>query len=403
MHTVFGLVLIIEKQYALYLVGYSTHEMLMDPAIFDRVRLRYSHPSSLSDDNNPSERDALLTPQSPLLNIPPSLSLTSLSSPSSSPPKKPSAPIKLNLTLADLADIYNFTEGTNASIWKAKYRGETVIIKMVKRKMASNALIIREFEMEKNILLHTNHPNVIRLLGAGKSPRLFLVLEYLNEGTLAHVLRGNQSQTRLGRAVFPKVTFPWPELLRRALELAEALKYLHEDCFKDSTIIHRDLKPDNIGFVDGKLKLFDMGLSICVAKSANPSDAFEMTGCTGTLRYMAPEVALNKPYSEKSDVYSYGIILWQMASDRIPFKRAKDAEFRDRVIRRGLRPELNPSWPKDFQEMLQLCWHMDAAKRPSFKELVEFLKYLINERVTSNMLHFGRMASSLDSPPRKFV
>jgi len=72
--------------------------------------------------------------------------------------------------------------------------------------------------------------------------------------------------------------------------------------------------------MDGKLKLFDFGLCTCVKRRQSSNESYEMTGNTGSLRYMAPEVALKAPYSEKADVYSFGIMIWQMARDRVPFK-----------------------------------------------------------------------------------
>ena len=75
------------------------------------------------------------------------------------------------------------------------------------------------------------------------------------------------------------------------------------------------MKPQNTGFTkDGQLKIFDFGLMACVRKRGQPTDAYNMSGGTGTLIYMAPEVALSKPYSEKVDIYSFGVILWQLAS-----------------------------------------------------------------------------------------
>ena len=81
------------------------------------------------------------------------------------------------------------------------------------------------------------------------------------------------------------------------------------------------MKPDNVGFTaEGDLKLFDFGLVTCVRSRQDSKTCYEMTGYTGSLRYMAPEVALRLPYNEKVDVYSYGIMVWQMARDRVPFK-----------------------------------------------------------------------------------
>ena len=344
-----------------YLVGYSTRKAVVDSETLCGLKLSYQSRYIFTENGTECAS---------------SCNITSAIYPLIKEPVK--CRVRSDLRAKDLSNIRKFADGTNATVYLVEFEGKEVIMKMIKKTFENNRYVVAEFETERLILERSSHQNIIKIIGAGNDPRKFILLEYLNEGTLADILAKNQSQTKLGRIFFPRVTFSWPELLRRALELAEALKYLHEDCFKDSTIIHRDLKPDNIGFVDGKLKLFDMGLSICVAKSANPSDAFEMTGCTGTLRYMAPEVALNKPYSEKSDVYSYGIILWQMASDRIPFKRAGKTAFYECVVTDGLRPDLRTSWPKEFQGLLAACWQSDASKRPSFSKIQDILFSLQN-------------------------
>jgi hypothetical protein len=76
-------------------------------------------------------------------------------------------------------------------------------------------------------------------------------------------------------------------LLQRAKEIAEALEYLHCEFHEGATIIHRDLKPDNVGFtISGELKLFDFGLCTCVKTRKDIHEAYEMTGNTGSLRYM---------------------------------------------------------------------------------------------------------------------
>jgi serine/threonine protein kinase len=118
-----------------------------------------------------------------------------------------------------------------------------------------------------------------------------------------------------------------------------------------ATIIHRDLKPDNVGFTaSGQLKLFDFGLCTCVRQRRSKDEAFEMTGNTGSLRYMAPEVALRQASSEKIDVYSFGIMVWLMARYRVPFIGMDRGQFMSEVVLGGDRPK----WVSSFGHNLHL-------------------------------------------------
>jgi serine/threonine protein kinase len=142
-----------------------------------------------------------------------------------------------------------------------------------------------------------------------------------------------------------------------------------------------DLKPDNVGFTsNGVLKLFDFGLCTCVRRRRHLNEAYELTGNTGSLRYMAPEVALKKPYTEKADVYSFGIMLWQMARDRVPFKGLSRDDFMQQVVIRGERPKLDKSWPAGFSSLMTACWDPSPVNRPSFDELIKQLDKLAAEQ-----------------------
>jgi serine/threonine protein kinase len=153
-----------------------------------------------------------------------------------------------------------------------------------------------------------------------------------------------------------------------------------------------DIKPDNVGFsTDGVVKLFDFGLATCVKARAMDSDSYEMTGMTGSLRYMAPETALRKPYNEKVDVYSYGILVWQMARDRVPFKGLSKDEFLKNISVGGERPKLDSSWPSAFSNLLTRCWHEDVLQRPSFQSIVEELDRMIHGDIATVPVKKGPM------------
>ena len=152
-----------------------------------------------------------------------------------------------------------------------------------------------------------------------------------------------------------------------------------------ATLIHRDIKPDNIGFTkEGCLKLFDFGLCTCVKKRTSDADSYKMSGNTGSLRYMAPEVVLSKPYTEKVDIYSFGILLWEMASDRPMFHKWDREEILLKVVREGQRPQLETNWPLGFRQLLEACWNAEPKKRPRAGELTHKLNVLIDEFVSTS-------------------
>jgi serine/threonine protein kinase len=219
------------------------------------------------------------------------------------------------INIENIREITHFADGSNSNIYSGKLSGSTVVVKMVKKNACNDHIALHEFDSEEGILSRVSHPNIVKFLGGGSSPRRFIVLEWLGGGTLSGLMSKNQGKRGLTQGLFRQPTFTYAEILNRARDIAEALDYLHMRVHPDATIIHRDLKPDNVGFTStGDLKLIDLGLSTCVKRRTNSHIAYEMTGNTGSLRYMAPEVALRKPYTEKVDVYSFGILLWQMAT-----------------------------------------------------------------------------------------
>eukprot|EP00597_Dinobryon_sp_UTEXLB2267_P017141 CAMPEP_0201112506 /NCGR_PEP_ID=MMETSP0812-20130820/77296_1 /ASSEMBLY_ACC=CAM_ASM_000668 /TAXON_ID=98059 /ORGANISM="Dinobryon sp., Strain UTEXLB2267" /LENGTH=588 /DNA_ID=CAMNT_0047375877 /DNA_START=674 /DNA_END=2440 /DNA_ORIENTATION=+ len=177
-----------------------------------------------------------------------------------------------------------------------------------------------------------------------------------------------------------KYVIPLDRCLIMARDIATALKYLHEDCCEGATIIHRDLKPENIGFTsDMQLKLFDFGLMTCVKKRSHASEVYEMTGNTGSLRYMAPEVALKRAYNEKVDVHSFGMILWEMLTGKLPYKGVSKAEFMSTVVGSGYRPKIPKDLPVAVASLLKACWEVDAMQRPSSAEIIAVLSAVIDD------------------------
>ena len=220
------------------------------------------------------------------------------------------------------------------------------------------------------------------MIGAGWTSKKirFIVLERLDGGTLTQLL-GYDTRIRDKRGRFwgkkPKQSYL--DVLRCARSLACALQYCNEQAIPGSMVLHRDLKPDNIGFtLDGQVKLIDFGLARLV-ENANPesNETYQMSGETGSLRYMAPEVADRLPYNHKADVYSFGIILWEMNAGKRPFNGLSRETFYENVVHGGERPHLSKRWPPELNKLISSCWSTDIDERPSFRQIVDAIDILL--------------------------
>ena len=272
----------------------------------------------------------------------------------------------------DFAGLSLLCRGSRADIFTATLRatGARVVVKMLREDCLEEPLARQEFVVEQGLLARISHPNVVRLLGMGTQPRPFLVLEWLSGGTLTSKLRSQR--------YFFNRKMSFQEVLENLKELAEALDYMHMRAHPDACILHRDLKPDNIGFdADGTLKVFDLGLCACVHRSKGLSESYSMTPNTGSLRYMAPEVAGKRPYNEKVDVYSFGLLAWQITSLQVPFDGIPAGSF-VAAIESGQRPEMKSGWPPLFKDLLTRCWAHLPDDRPSFERIIDDLSDILS-------------------------
>jgi serine/threonine protein kinase len=135
-------------------------------------------------------------------------------------------------------------------------------------------------------------------------------------------------------------------------------------------------KPDNIGFdSEDTLKIFDFGLAKELKEEEHTGDGlYRMTGFTGAIRYMAPEVGLRKPYNLKADVYSWSMLMWYIMALEPPMGMYTPTMFMDRVFRKGVRPMVNCKWPEKLGELMKACWSETIDERPSFQTIMISLR-----------------------------
>lgn len=169
-------------------------------------------------------------------------------------------------------------DSSSCHIYTAYWDETPVILKLIKADRVSSTVAVAEFDTEENVLSRIRHNNIVQLLGSGKLPRKFLVLELLAGGSLSHALgvRPDSNEQIWARK------YDLLETLVMARDLARALNYLHNEYSPHMHILHRDIKPDNIGFtLDGTVKLFDFGLCATVKAQREKSEIYKLTGNTG--------------------------------------------------------------------------------------------------------------------------
>ncbi|AQK63032.1 Protein kinase superfamily protein [Zea mays] len=283
-------------------------------------------------------------------------------------------------------DIQNqIAHGTFGVVYRGTYDGHDVAVKVLDwgHDGQDTAAKHREaFEKEVAVWQKLDHPNVTKFVGASmgtsqlKIPRkqgststsssssscggrtapnecCVVVVEFQHGGTLKTLLYNHRDKKLSYRKV-----------VRLALDLARGLNYLHS-----KKIMHRDVKAENM-LLDRKrtLKIADFGVARVEAQSC------EVTGQTGTLGYMAPEVLQGKPYDHKCDVYSFGILLWETYCCAMAYPNYSLADISYHVVKLGIRPDIPRCCPRPMADIMTRCWDGNPDNRPEMSEVVALLE-----------------------------
>lgn len=177
--------------------------------------------------------------------------------------------------------------------------GRTVALKVLHANLAATPEFLKRFEREARVMAAMSHPNLLKLLSVERDDQLpFLVMPFIEGQSLRTILKAKSRLT--ARAALPVLA-----------QLCEALSYLHS-----RGVVHRDVKPDNVLLSsDGHVTLLDFGLS----RKGGPSDLTEPGRLLGTLRYMAPEQALDHGLDFRADLYSLGLLTYHLLTGVTPF------------------------------------------------------------------------------------
>ncbi|KAI9395496.1 hypothetical protein POPTR_005G246500v4 [Populus trichocarpa] len=244
--------------------------------------------------------------------------------------------------------------GSSGDLYKGTFCSQDVAIKVLRGEHLNNKLQ-SEFYQEVSIMRKVRHKNVVKFIGAcTRPPSLCIITEFMSGGSMYDFLHKQKGSLSL------------QSLLRVAIDVSKGMHCLHQN-----NIVHRDLKSANLLMDEnGVAKVADFG----VARVQDQTGV--MTAETGTYRWMAPEVIEHKPYDHKADVFSFGIVLWELLTGKLPYEHLSPLQAAVGVVQQGLRPSIpSHSHPK-LAELLERCWQQDPSLRPDFSEIVELLQQL---------------------------
>ncbi|KAK8610274.1 hypothetical protein V6N13_081437 [Hibiscus sabdariffa] len=247
--------------------------------------------------------------------------------------------------------------GSYGEVYRADWNGtEVAVKKFLDQDFSGDALV--QFKCEVEIMLRLRHPNVVLFMGAvTHSPHFSILTEFLPRGSLYKLLHRPNPQLDKKRR------------MRMALDVAKGMNYLHTS---HPTIVHRDLKTPNL-LVDKNwvVKVCDFGLSRMKHHTFLSSKS-----TAGTPEWMAPEVLRNEPANEKCDVYSFGVILWELVTLRIPWKGLNPMQVVGAVGFQNRRLEIPEDVDPMVAQIIRECWQTEPHLRPSFAQLMSKLRHL---------------------------
>lgn len=264
-----------------------------------------------------------------------------------------------NVDLSKLFVGLRFAYGAHSRLYHGMYEEEPVAVKIIRvpdddENGTMAATLEKQFITEVTLLSRLHHQNVLKFVAACRKPPVYCVItEYLSEGSLRaylHKLEGKIISLQ--------------KLIAFSLDIARGMEYIHSQ-----GVIHRDLKPENVLINgDSHLKIADFGIACeeayCDLLADDP----------GTYRWMAPEMIRRKSYGRKVDVYSFGLILWEMLTGTIPYEDMTPIQAAFAVVNKNSRPIIPSNCPPAMRALIEQCWSLNPDKRPDFWQVVKVLE-----------------------------
>ncbi|GJD11036.1 Serine/threonine-protein kinase EDR1 [Galdieria sulphuraria] len=255
--------------------------------------------------------------------------------------------------------------GGSGEVFKATYQRQVVAVKLLVQDedhTSSDALL--DFKGEMLLMSGLSHPNIVKFIGAvNSSTNICLVTEFVSGGCLYRYIARKRANGEI---------FPMKDYLKIALDIAKGMEYLHA---QTPRVIHMDLKspnillsPHNNGYT---AKIADFGLSCRLDKG------LRNTGFGGTAEWMAPEMMRQEKFDEKVDVFSFGVILWELVTGEKPWGNDHPTHIIRKVSLEGQRLivplDIRQRIPKEVDDLIDQCQSAIPVQRPSFSDCVQVL------------------------------
>uniref|UniRef100_A0A8C2QYG5 Mitogen-activated protein kinase kinase kinase n=1 Tax=Capra hircus TaxID=9925 RepID=A0A8C2QYG5_CAPHI len=241
----------------------------------------------------------------------------------------------------EISELQWLGSGAQGAVFLGKFRAEEVAIKKVREQNETDIKHLRKLK----------HPNIIAFKGVcTQAPCYCIIMEYCAHGQLYEVLRA-------GRKITPRLLVDW------STGIASGMNYLHLH-----KIIHRDLKSPNVLVTHtDAVKISDFGTS------KELSDKSTKMSFAGTVAWMAPEVIRNEPVSEKVDIWSFGVVLWELLTGEIPYKDVDSSAIIWGVGSNSLHLPVPSTCPDGFKILMKQTWQSKPRNRPSFRQTLMHL------------------------------
>jgi len=275
---------------------------------------------------------------------------------------------------AELEFTSKLGSGTSGTVYKGLYRTQPVAIKVLKTEQSNKEL--EEFKKEFQIMGSIQSPFLVFFFGACTQPRLCMVMELCARGSLYHVMKDNS------------IPFTWDLAFNIMIEMTKGMDVLHTS--EPNPVVHRDFKSLNLMVNDSyHVKVGDFRLSRFITETMQAT----LGKLRGTFAYSAPEIYHGELFTPKSDVFSIGMVIWEIMQRVLteeyqqPWSEYPNLQRDFQIIihcaKKNLRPTIPSSCPQLLADIIQDTWKPKGVDRPSCQDLLERFEVLKSDYVSN--------------------